>query len=140
MKKTICAILTLCWVVQFSTAQNTPLEIYSAYRFYLSDKTPTGSGFKLRHFTNVKHKYLFSVYNDHIVYSNKENIVYKIYKVKRYSDATHYLVNDPSRQYFDITIDDDIFDKKHLYGVTLTKTDKNGSRLSVTRFDVKKIK
>jgi hypothetical protein len=132
MKKTICLIFTLCWIVQISIAQTAPLEIYSAYRFYKSDKTPTGTGFKLRHFTKVKHEYLFSIYRDHVAYTNKKTIIYKIYKVKRYADTSHYLTTDSSGRYFDIVVSN--------YAVTLMQTDKDGKWISITRFDVNKRK
>lgn len=140
MKKLACLTLLFSGIVIFSYAQIIPLEKYSAYRFYLSDKTKTGTGFKLRHFTNVKNELLFLVYNDRIAYTNQGTIVYKIYKIKRYADTTHYLVNDSSGQYFDIVISDEVVNKNHFYAVTVMKTDKNGNWLSLTSFDVKKIK
>jgi len=140
MKKTACIILILFLTIQLSAVEVPPLEIYSAYRFYLSDKTKTGTGFKLRHFTKVKHKYLFSVYQDHIIYTTEQRILYKIYKIKSYTNSVHYFVKDISGQYFEIVINDDVLEKKHFYAVTILKTDKAGKWLSVIRFDVNKVK
>ncbi|MFI5159312.1 MAG: hypothetical protein ACHQF4_10635 [Sphingobacteriales bacterium] len=139
MKKFVCLVLILCWVIQFSTAQTKPIEIYSAYRYYKSDKTKTGV-FKYRHFINLKPKYIFSFYSDRIILKSKNIIVFKIHKTKKHLNSTDYLVDDPTGQYFDIVIESAVIDSKHYYDISLLKTDKNGNWLSDTRFNVNRVK
>ena len=141
MRKLSYIISFLFGVIQVTNAQVKPLEIYSSKRFWKSDKTKTGTGFKFRTATNVKRELLFTIYKDHITLTNKKDIIYKINKIDaKYTDATHYLVSDLHKQSYAITIDDDVIDKKHIYGITIIKTAKDGKYLSVTRFDVNKIK
>lgn len=141
MKYPIFLSLLFLIFVQFSNAQVAPSEVYSSTRFWRSDKTKTGTGFKFRNATNVKREYLFAIYKDHIKLSNQKTTIYKIDKIDgHYSDATHYLVSNSSGQSFLIIVDNYIINKKHIYGITIIETAKNGKTLSVTRFDVKKLK
>jgi len=141
MKKSICIILLLLEIIQFSDAQVAPSEIYSSKRFWRSDKTKTGTGFKFRNATNVKRRYTFAIYKDCIKLTNKESTLYKINKIDgHYLDATHYLVSNSSGQPFLIIVGNVIVDNKHSYDITVIKTAKDGKTLSVTKFDVKKLK
>jgi len=144
MKKINCLALLLCLSIQLSKAQTAPLKIYSAYRYLLSDMQKSKSGFPEFKFHNryikLKSEVSFSVYNDRIVYKNGKSIIYKIYKTKAYSDDIHYYAKDVDGQYYDIVIKDIDVDKKHYYTVDLFKTDKNNNYLSLTRFDLHKVK
>lgn len=139
MKRIACLVLFQFSLIQFVIAQETPLEKYSAYRYYKSDKTKTGTGYKLRNYEVLLRRCLFYVYKDSIVYTTKGSTVYKIYKIKRYSDDTHYFANDSSGEYFDIVIYHSEFGNQTYYAVNVFKTDKNGNWLGLTRFDLNKI-
>jgi len=132
MKKAVCLIFSLFLAIQFSKAQTAPSEIFSAFRYYNSDKTPTGSGFKMRHFINIKSPCLFSIYSDHITFRSRKTINYKIYKMQKYTESKHYWVKDADGQYFQIGTSD--------WNVTIEKTDKNGKGLAMTLFNIKRIK
>jgi hypothetical protein len=144
MKKATCLILLLCLSLQFSRAQTQPLTKYSAYRCLLSDIQKGKHGFNEAKFhnnyINLKSEILFSVYGDRIVCKNKKTIVYKIYKTKEFSDDTHYYAMDLGGQYYDIVIEHGVVNKKYYYSITVYRTEKNNNWLSVTRFDVNKVK
>jgi hypothetical protein len=140
MKKSIFISLFLLIIVQFAKAKTVPLEIYSSNRFWKSDKTKTGS-FKLRNATIVKQPYLFTIYKDHITFKNQGINIYKINKIEaKWSDATHYLVSDPKGQSFMIIKNDEVLGNKHSYSITIMKTTQDGKWLSVTQFDLKRVK
>ncbi|HEY9003322.1 MAG TPA: hypothetical protein VIM89_18345 [Mucilaginibacter sp.] len=141
MKKPILICLFLLAIIQFSKAQTIPLEIYSSNRFWKSDKTKTGSGFKFRNTTTVKQPYVFTIYKYHITFKDRNFTTYKINKVEaKWSDATHYLVSDLKGQTFMVIKSDIIIDNKHTYNIEIIKTAKDGKELAVTMYDVKKVK
>src|ERR1700740_27648 len=137
MKRMVCVVLLSFCLVNLVKAQEAPLEKYSAFRYYQSDKN--GKGYKLRHYEVLLRRCLFYVYKNRIVYTTKGSTVYKIYKIKRYSDDTHYFANDSSGAYYDIVIYHSEFDNQTYYAVNVFKTDKNGNWLALTRFDLKKL-
>lgn len=143
MNRVTYLILLLCLSAKFSQAQKQPSEIYSAYRYLLSDMKKGKHGFNEAKFhanyIQVKSPILFSVYSDKIVCKNQKTILYKIYKTKEFSDDTHYYAVDLQGQYYDIVIEHGLIDQKPYYSVTVCRTTKNNNWLSVTRYDVNKI-